>query len=163
MNIAGWGSLTAAWHFTLSRAVIETTTVTQGWNLLSIPVAVSDYRKALLFPTALSQAFSYEGKYIQHDTLVQGIGYWVKFDSSELIVITGEQIVADTIDVRKGWNLIGTISTSVAVDSVRTLPPGILASSFFGYQQTHYVVTSILLPLHAYWVKTKEAGKLILK
>ncbi len=39
----------------------------------------------------------------------------------------------DTIEVSSGWNMIGAISTR-ALNEFRSIPPGIIVSSFYGYQ-----------------------------
>ncbi len=49
-------------------------------------MAVSD-----LFPNAISPAFGYNEGYYSADTLKNGIGYWIKFDSTEVIYNGGNQ------------------------------------------------------------------------
>ncbi len=132
-----------------------------GWNLLSVPLIPFDITKIVLFPTAISNAFEYSGSYNTRDTLHRGKGYWVKFSSSENIPVKGVPIATDTIEVNQGWNLIGSITDSVEVNSILTLPDHIIASQFFGYKAGYNSVSSIL-PGQGYWVKVNQSGKLIL-
>ncbi|MDI6767955.1 MAG: hypothetical protein QME52_14135, partial [Bacteroidota bacterium] len=55
----------------------------EGWNMVSIPLLVSDYRKSILFPTATSPAFGYLNSYEIRDTLRNSEGYWLKFPSEQ--------------------------------------------------------------------------------
>jgi len=110
--------------------------VDAGWNLLSLPVIVADGRKSSLFPTAISDAFIYENSYLPKDTLENGFGFWLKFDSAETIYITGDMIYSGTIDVRTGWNMIGSLTVPIAVSMIKSEPPDIISSEYFGYNQS---------------------------
>src|SRR5712671_2671827 len=52
-----------------------TRTIVNGWNMISIPVAVSDSSVSTLYPTAVSEAFSYVGRYEPQAHLRNGVGY----------------------------------------------------------------------------------------
>jgi hypothetical protein len=132
-----------------------------GWNLVSVPLAVSNYTKTVLFPTSTSSAFSYQGSYIAQAVLANGPGYWLKFASAQNTPFTGTVIPGDSIPVTVGWNLIGSISNPVAVSSISSLPPGIIASSYYAYQGG-YAPALTIEPGRGYWVKTSQAGQLVL-
>jgi hypothetical protein len=134
---------------------------TGGWNLVSVPVTVSNYTKTVLFPTSTSSAFSYQGSYVAQTILANGPGYWLKFGSAQNASFTGAVIAGDSIPVAAGWNLIGSISSSIAVSSIGSLPPGIIASLYYGYQGG-YSSAQTVEPGRAYWVKTSQAGHLVL-
>ena len=86
-----------------------------GWNMVSLPLTLSDYAKGSVFPGAVSNAFAYEGFYVTKDPLANDIGYWIKLAADEVIGMTGTQRPRDTIVVNGGWNLIGSFCTPVAV------------------------------------------------
>jgi hypothetical protein len=132
-----------------------------GWNMISVPLTVGDYQKSVLFPTAISSAFAYEGSYIEKDTLDNGTGYWVKFSGAQTIEYTGYPRFSDTVNVSNGWNLIGALSEPLAVTDISSSPPGIITSNFFEYDRS-YVVSDSLLCGKAYWVKVERDGQLIL-
>jgi hypothetical protein len=161
-NAAGWGAYSAPWEFTVSQVLSETTNIASGWNLLSIPLGLQGYRTGSLFPGARSMAFTYGGAYLQRDSVPPGMGFWIKYDTAQAIVLQGLPITEARIDLRKGWNLIGTLSSVIPVSSVHTEPPGILASPFFEYQST-YALSAFLRPFRGYWVKSTQVGTLILQ
>jgi hypothetical protein len=68
---------------------------------------------------------------------------------------------ADTINVKEGWNMIGSISTPVPVTALISDPPGMTTSNFFTYE-SGYIMTDIILPGIGYWVKVDQPGLLIL-
>jgi uncharacterized protein (TIGR02145 family) len=137
--------------------------VEAGWNLLSLPVHATDSIKSSLFPTATSAAFVFQNGYQAKDTLENGLGFWLKFDSAETIFISGDTIFVDTIDVHLGWNMIGSISSPVGVGTIKSEPSGIIASPYYsyvpgvGYQQTDSIQPGI-----GYWVKVNQNGIIIL-
>jgi hypothetical protein len=68
----------------------------------------------------------------------------------------------DSVGVLKGWNIIGTISSPVAVGGVIQVPGGIVISNYFGYNGAYFAADS-LKPGQSYWVKVSSDGKLVLK
>jgi hypothetical protein len=132
-----------------------------GWNMISIPLVVPDYRKIILFPSAISGAFAYEGVYVEKDTLENGVGYWLKFSSSGLYKLNGDAIDNLTISVTDGWNLIGSITDPVPTSSISSIPGGIITSQFFEYT-TAYQSADTIKPGVGYWVKVNQAGQLVL-
>jgi hypothetical protein len=135
--------------------------VSDRWNLISVPLTVASYSKSALYPTAVSNAFAYQGGYVIRATLANGSGYWLKFSGGQSVGITGLVRTRDSVSVQAGWNIIGSISSPVAVASVGSSPGGIVASQFFGYSSGYHVADSIQ-PGKGYWVKVYQSGKLIL-
>jgi hypothetical protein len=141
-----------------------TANVDAQWNILSIPVTIADRRTSSLFPTASPQAFAYSPTgYVVRDTLQYGSGYWVKFPSAQTVSLTGAQRSVDTVSVTQGWNMIGSITSSVSVTSIGQVPAGIVASSYYAFGSAGFVPATAILPLRGYWVKVNQNGKLILR
>lgn len=138
--------------------------VTESWNLVSVPLTVTDYRTTSLFPTAISSAFGFnEGSgYVVRDTLKNGVGYWVRFPSPQNVSMTGIERLRDTVLVSAGWNLIGSLANPAAVTAIIQIPPGIVSSAYYGYSGLYSPVDS-LRPAKAYWVKINQNGALILR
>gem|GEM_PF-66203 len=161
------------WNRFMQNPVIQTGLVRAGfaqptgftfsdkWNLVSVPKLVSDYRKSTLFSTAISPAYSFQDGYTVKETLSTGAGFWLKFNGGQIVQLSGIDIALDTIDVVTGWNLIGSISTSVAVTNINSIPGGIVTSNFFGYNNG-YTPSDSIQPAKGYWVKVSQNGKLIL-
>lgn len=136
--------------------------VNPGWNLLSLPATVTDSLKSSLFPDAASSAFIYDNGYYQKDTLQHGYGFWLKFNSQETISISGYTAFDDTLIVKTGWNIIGSLSMPIAVNTIKSEPEGIIASQFYTFNNSYKTVDT-LQPGAGYWVKVNGDGKLILK
>mgnify|MGYP005839787223 CR=1 FL=1 len=136
--------------------------VNDRWNMVSVPVERISYLKQGIFPTSTSDAFLYEnGGYIVTDTLINGKSYWLKFDQDQTIAIEGNIIDNLTVNVHEGWNMIGSVSSPIAVSSIISDPPGLITSNFFGYDQS-YLVSDSILPGKGYWVNVEGIGTLFL-
>jgi len=138
--------------------------IAQGWNLLSVPVSVTDPRRGTLFPTAVSNAFTYvpDSGYVVRDSLLNRDGYWMRFSTVQTVNITGLGRSQDTVDVVAGWNLFGTITSPVSTGSILQMPSGIVSSGYYGFGGSGYAVTTTLQPGSAYWVRASIPGRLVL-
>ncbi|MBI5217107.1 MAG: S8 family serine peptidase [Ignavibacteriae bacterium] len=137
--------------------------VSSGWNLLSLPQQLENYDINTIYPDAGSKAYLFKNKtYTTLDTIPDGVGFWLKFPYAANISIVGDLKTSDTIAVQKGWNIIGTISEPVAITDVVTQPDSLINSQFFYYNGT-YQQSDSLFPHFGYWVKTKNAGQVILQ
>jgi len=154
------GNTTISANF-MPDTLTVTFTVPTGWNIISLPVKVNDPIKNLLFSTSISTAFAYAGSYVQKDTIEQGKGYWLKFPSAQLISINGVVTRAETLHVNTGWNLIGTISSSVPISTIIQQPSGIIESNFYSFTNGYEAVDTIL-PGKGYWLRVSAGGTLIL-
>ncbi len=133
-----------------------------GWNLISCPVTVANDSVLALYPTAaFPYAFSFSSGYVQDYTMENGVGYWEKFSTPIAQSITGLARTCDSIAVRTGWNMIGTISSPVDTNTIVSVPPGLRQSNWFGYGGG-YASVAQLVPGLAYWVKSNAAGKFVL-
>jgi len=132
-----------------------------GWNMVSVPITVSDYHKAAIFTNASSSLFAYNNGYVPTDPASNGPGFWAKFAGAQNNFMTGLPITAIDIPVAQNWNMIGSISTSVPTSSVTSTAPGIVISPYFGYNcGTGYFPASSIDPGNSYWVRTSAAGTL---
>ncbi len=133
------------------------------WNLLSNPRIVDDNSVSTLFPTAISSPFRYvQGSgYETATNIFPCEGYWIKFDTSQIVSITGRAHRQDTVVVKTGWNLIGALSSPIHKNTIIQNPPNNIDSDLFGYFN-HYVSQDTLTPGFSYWIKVKQDGNLIL-
>jgi len=130
-----------------------------GWNLASLPVIQPD---TSTYQDNFYQLFDYESGYEMQSYMQTGSGYWVKFnDSASITFSSGKILLADTITVKRGWNIIGSLSVPIAPASITSIPPNLVTSEFFGYTGV-YSVATIINPGQGYWVRMNEDGKLIL-
>jgi len=134
--------------------------VNAKWNMVSVPYRVDDYFKSTLFPTAISDAFSFDDGYLTDDTLKNGLGYWLKFPEAQTITMNGGALEAETVDVNTGWNMVGSLSTVINASDIGSIPGGIVTSGFYQFDGS-YTQSPVILPGKGYWVKASQQGKLI--
>ena len=132
-----------------------------GWNMVSLPRRTFDSLKTALFPAASSFAFSYDGAYERQDTLRSGAGYWLKFPGDQTVTLTGDPVLLDSVAVKPGWNIIGSISSPVPAGDIVSVPGGMVTSPFWTYEG-NYRRADTISPGKGYWVKVGDSGKLVL-
>lgn len=131
-----------------------------GWNMLSVPLLNSNMSAGNIFANSGSSVFGYDNGYSIVDTVKNGIGYWVSYNNNQTIQICGTG-VSFPLTVNEGWNLIGPFDAEISTTSIVSSPPGIIITSFFGYNGS-YSIADTLKPGKAYWVKTNGNGTLTL-
>ncbi len=137
--------------------------VEAGWNLLSVPLVVDDFRKTGLFPQAISRAFAYSGGYLIKDTLRVGPAYWVKFASPGNVSMVGASVARETVAVQSGWNLIGSLSHTIPISSAVPIAPVIRTSAFLGYNGVAgYFIADSIRPAAGYWLRVSQNGNVVL-
>ncbi|MCX8057326.1 MAG: M14 family zinc carboxypeptidase [Ignavibacteria bacterium] len=159
----GWyiDDVTVKSYQVTSGLITSTFNTNAGWNLISVPLIVEDFRKSILFPTSVSYAYSFDNGYIAKDTLKNGEGYWLKFNSSQEHTLNGLDLPSLNINLKSGWNLIGSVNGNVSVSSLTTNPPNIIQGQIFGYNNGYQPV-NLLEKGKAYWVKSSQPGTLTL-
>jgi phosphodiesterase/alkaline phosphatase D-like protein len=162
-NAGGTGPWSTFRRFTTATALAGRYVFDAQWNLVSVPLGMTDFRRSSVFPEATSSAYAFTPGtgYLLQDTLRNGVGFWLKFASSDTVDIAGNHRTQDTVAVVPGWNLIGSLSVPVDTGSVKTSPPGILGGVFYAYRGS-YVAADTLYPARGYWVKALEPGILVL-
>jgi len=146
-------------EFSRQTVVTRIVSVASGWNILSVPALATDMSAAGLFPGAASSAFAYNNGYVAATTLVNGKGYWLKFNNPASFTVTGMPATNRDIAVNAGWNIIGPFESEVAVAAITSVPAGIVTSSYFGYNNGYIAATTLAVG-KGYWVKASQAGTL---
>jgi hypothetical protein len=133
--------------------------------MVSLAAVVPDPRKAIVYPTSVSSAFAFipDDGYIQRDTLRPREGYWMKFPDADTLLIEGIPVLTDTFDLVAGWNMIGSITYPVPVDSIIQDPPGVIGSDVIGYEGGYVHEDNTILPGRSYWLKATGTGRIILR
>ncbi|NWG27973.1 MAG: T9SS type A sorting domain-containing protein [Ignavibacteriaceae bacterium] len=144
---------------------VVTNSLIQGWQTLSVPVVVDDFAKTSVWPTAdpNSYAYSFCGTgYVPEETLENGVGYYVKFNSPQDIFYAGEFLQQFETPVCAGWNIVGSLSEEVPVSTNVCLYPeeNSFESRFFIYRNGYEEVNTIK-PGMGYWIKVALSGSLL--
>lgn len=133
--------------------------INEGWNLVSVPLSSNIYSPSIIFPDAVSLAYTYSDGYYVSDSLVPGKGYWLKFPSNQLSPICGNIITTNALNLKAGWNLIGVFDKNVNVNSITSSPPGIILTPFYGFENG-YFTPNTLQTGKGYWVKVSQNGSI---
>jgi hypothetical protein len=136
-------------------------TAVRNWNIISVPVTVSDLSVDNVFPLGVTTAYAFHAEYLQRDVLENGEGYWIKFNTGHTVWLSGTPRQTDTTTVSQGWNFLGSVSSPVAVSNLRSIPPGILSPYVYGYDRGSFLSDTIY-PGKGYWISTTQAGKVII-
>jgi hypothetical protein len=147
--------------FTTADGTTKFYQVKNGWNMVSLPQQGVEVAGFKLFPTAISQIYAFNSGYKVLDTMKAGTGYWMKFASDQSIYLLGNVILCDTIYLHDGWNLIGSLGETIAVNNIVSDSSDVILSNIFGYNSKYEIVDS-LKPCRGYWVKSKIVCKIIL-
>jgi len=138
--------------------------IDNGWNMISIPFVVADFRKSILYPAGITKAYNFHDGYHSYDTLSHGIAYWIKFAGTGTSHFTGKSIFRDTIILHEGWNMVGCISYAMPTANLLQLDSTTLITPYWSYTNgVGYSFVDTLSPGKGYWVKVRKSGRLVLK
>jgi len=134
----------------------------EGWNLVSLPVAVFDATYSSIYPDAVpGTLYGFFGTYVSETVLENGDGYWLFFDVEGSTDVSGNPVDQSTISLSEGWNLMGSLSSSFESSSIDD-PEGIIISgSIYGFEGA-YQPTSTLQPGKGYWINASADGQVTL-
>ncbi len=166
INLEGWKFLFNYAKYILSALPqrTDTSSVSSGWNMVSLPVDAIDPRTLSVYTGAISPAYAYSSGYVTKDTLVPGYGYWLKYPSDKQVGITGFWLNSLSVPVQSGWNMVGSLSANIPKSSATsdTSKTKIL-TTFYGYKAgTGYFQADTIKVGKGYWVKMSAAGALLL-
>ena len=147
-----------------------------GWNLVSLPLAMSEtlydelYQDIPLKPNY--RPFSWEDGYARTSSMEFGKAYWLRLERSaegvQQQALTGTPVTAREYNLQKGWNMIGSLSCDnvsirgVSTNPVGAIPPGALFY-FDGAYRTAFTPNyprGILNQGYGYWIKTNQNATL---
>ncbi len=132
-----------------------------GWNLVGLPLAVSDPNYLTLFPDAIEGTlYQFEnGEYVEQEHLQPGVGYWLRNTADGVLIFQGESITELTLDIAEGWNLITGISAVINVNDIDDPGEIIVPNGIFGYEGG-YDSAETLEPGKAYWLRASSSGSI---
>ena len=134
-----------------------------GWNIVGLSLDVEDASYSILFPESIEGTlYSFNGGYNLETNLIQGEGYWLRFNEEGSTTITGIPINELTISLNEGWNLISSISTPLDITAIQDPDGLIIAGTVYGFALGGYSNEEILEPGKGYWVRTNGSGSITL-
>ena len=133
------------------------------WNIVGLPLNVEDASYSILFPESIEGTlYSFNGAYVPATNLINGEGYWLRFNEAGSTTISGTPINELTISLNEGWNLISGISTPLDITEIQD-PDGIMISgTVYGFASGSYSNEEIIEPGKGYWLRANSSGSIIL-
>ncbi len=132
------------------------------WNLIGLPLEVEDPYYTAVFPNAIpGTLYLFDGTYTQTQELINGTGYWLRFDEQAMVTITGNLIQELSINLATDWNLISGISEVLEVSQITDPDNILIPGTFYGFEDTYNQVSQ-LEPGKGYWVRTNNSGEILL-
>jgi hypothetical protein len=130
-----------------------------GWNLVGLPLDVDYPYYITIFPDATENTlYSFGETYVPDSTLIQGEGYWLRFDNSGTTTITGTPIDELTISLSEGWNLVSGLHEDLSIYSINDPDSTIVPNTLFGFSDA-YFLTEELVPGNGYWLRAYQDGE----
>ena len=166
-----------------------------GWNLISICLDVTNttstgllsvlepieglYRSVWAYSAGNWKRHIYGGSDSLNDlkTIVHRKGYWIYMDSKATLTVTGEYITDTTIQLSRGWNLVGynsptarlrenaLLSIATKYTSIWTYDNGMTGGTWLGYAVSvpnSFNNLDRLEPEKGYWIYVEEDCEWIL-
>ena len=94
--------------------------------------------------------------------MIEGDGYWLRFDSAGNSTITGNSINELIISLNEGWNLIAGISNPIDISLIQDPDGVIVPSTVYGFSTEGYSNTEIIEPGKGYWIRANNPGTITL-
>ena len=133
-------------------------TVNDGWNLIGLPVIVSDSHYQSVFPNSvLGTLYGYDEVYTEQELLINGNGYWLRFSDDAVVIIEGSELNTLSILLSESWNLISGISQGIDVDDIDDPDDIVISGTYYSFGET-YTSDSTLDPCKCYWLKANSVG-----
>ncbi len=120
-----------------------------GWNLMSLPVIIQNRARTTLYPTAVTDAFAYQGSYVSVESLDYHQSYWIKFAESDTTKLVGIPIVEDSLHIPEGWWMIAGLGCPVVIEQMVCDPSPCRPFVFRGV----YVSEPTINPGEGFWLK----------
>jgi len=136
--------------------------VQSRWNLVGIPLDASNEEISNLESKIKDGTiYKYDGKYISAEQLEPGEGYWVKFTEGGSYSVTGLPTTKQTLDIKKGWNLISGVGEPLSFSEIQDPNDILIKGTLAGFNGA-YTDADKLNPASGYWVRASEKGTVTL-
>jgi surface protein len=147
--VAGTGSITT------------TLTMNSGWNLIGLPGSIPHEGFTNIFTGSIEGTlYEFTTGYQSRTQLQSGIGYWIRYPLTVSETLSGEFVSEVTWNLKAGWNLVSGPSSSVSVSSIVDPQNVLIPNTFFDFR-SQYGNSTLLNPGRGYWVRTSDAGTVV--
>lgn len=144
--------------FGQTSEITQNMVLNKGWNMIASPAQMADSAVVTMFPSHVSGTlFSFNGAYVSETHLARSKGYWLRFDSTETVELTGTPLDAFTVILDAGWNMISGPSCEVATAQILDQDSVIIPGTFYSFDGS-YSQSDTLKPGLGYWVRASDSG-----
>tara|TARA_B100002003_G_scaffold14150_1_gene11858 strand:+ start:605 stop:2179 length:1575 start_codon:yes stop_codon:yes gene_type:complete len=134
-----------------------------GWNIVGLPLEVEYAHYQTLYPESIEGTlYSFDGNYDPAENLINGEGYWLRFNEEGSTNISGTIINELTINLHEGWNLITGGSISLNILDIQDPDGIIISSTVYSFNNGVYTITGNIEPGKGYWIRANNSGSIIL-
>ena len=134
-----------------------------NWNLVGLPLDVEDASYTTLFPESMEGTlYSFDEGYNLELDLMQGVGYWLRFNDAGSTTISGSLINELIVSLNEGWNLITGPSNSINLVDIQDPYGLIISGTVYGFTPNGYSEEEVLDPGKGYWIRANSSGSIIL-
>jgi subtilisin family serine protease len=144
----------------LSITIVETVelelSLKAGWNMVSVPVIPADDAVSAVFP-GVAGIFTWNAtsrNYYVPTIIEPDRAYWVAVTEDTTIIVCGIPIETRTIDITAGWNMIGSVNTTVSIADPNDDPDESIIPPAYWWDPVSksYITTTDIEPGKGYWV-----------
>jgi len=115
-----------------------------------------------VYPDAIDGTFyGFDGAYFLAENLVNGDGFWLRFDEEGTNMVSGLPLESIVILITEGWNLISGISFPVDVNAIADDDGLIVSGTIYGFTP-NYVNAETIEPGQGYWLRSSGDGEIII-
>ena len=133
-----------------------------GWNIVGIPVDTEPINYLSVYPDAVDGTFyGFDGAYFPAENLVNGDGFWLRFDEEGTNMVSGLPLESIVILITEGWNLISGISFPVDVNAITDDDGLIVSGTIYGFD-SGYISAEFIEPGYGYWLRSSGEGRITL-
>jgi len=132
--------------------------LSEGWNLISLPLIPDNPNLSVLFPD-IDVAYAYiDGSYELVRDLEAGCGYWIEVPENQTYTIYGKPFSESKIFLASGWHMSGAISTGAIPE---TLPKNAI-SVIYNFKDGAYQEVNEIKSTFGFWIYITEPCEFIL-
>ena len=130
------------------------------WNMVGLPLGMEDTYYLSLFPDAVNNTlFSFGEGYSLETNLVEGTGYWLRFDGYGSSTMIGDDFEEITISLEEDWNMISGVSEAADVYAISD-PYGLIVPNTIYSFGEGYELADVIEPGLGYWMRSYGEGNI---
>jgi hypothetical protein len=135
---------------TSSSQISYTIALSRGWNMISLPVNVSNASVGAIFGSNVTTVYGWTGtSYTLRSAVEPKRGYWALSSSNYNITVTGTPVIDRYITITRGWNMVGPVTNGIVVSSLPNV------TTVYGWTGTSYMMitgSNTLTLTKGYWI-----------